>query len=507
MKTQKKILIAHHGEIARRIQVSCHSKGFLCVAVYTDDEVGSSYLASAHQVFRLSGSGAQAYLDQDNIIAIAHQAGVHAIHPGYGFLSENASFAQRVVDEGFVWIGPDAKTIELMGDKIKARHIAQAHGIPTIPGSHFAADKQGYAAAASYAKEIGFPVIIKNPLTGGGKGIRKVSHQEYFFDAWQAVLVESRDQDFISHLLVEKCIVHGRHIEVQIIGDGSTYLHAYERECSLQRRNQKIIEEAPCLFISQGLKEALYVASCKLAQAVGYKGVGTVELLVVEELFYFLEMNTRLQVEHSVTEMITGIDLVDEQLEIAFYHSISYKQEDITIRGHAVEARVYAEDPFNNYQPSTGFITGLRIPHISFVRIDHDLFAGIEITPFFDPMIAKVSAYGKNRDSARARLMEALRCFLIAGINNNISFLMLLLQHKFFQQGAIYTTLLNDESFLIDIFDTQKRQEGCKPVVNGAAIVAAYYISSQNKASRLTNKKSQSKKRGSRLRWQDQQWV
>lgn len=442
----KKVLIVNRSEIALRVQQACRALGYKVVAVYAPEDFGARFVCSADEAYELSGHGFAAYLNQDEIISIALKSGADAVHPGYGFLSENARFAQKVQAHGIIWIGPSPDSMMLMGDKIQARQIAQAAGVPVVPGRFIRLDcGDSLARALQIALEIGFPVIIKDPLAGGGKAMRRVSTHDAFADAWDIVVSESRRISGGEELLVEKYLEHGRHIEVQIAGDGASAIHLFERECSIQRRHQKIVEEAPCAFVPQELLTQMYQAAINLAQSVKYTSVGTVEFMVVrgatEHKFYFLEMNTRLQVEHSVTELTTGIDLVALQFALAQGAALP-AQHEIIRRGHAIECRIYAEDPDNNFFPSTGVIQYLQLPNGPWMRHDHDLEESKEITPFFDPMIAKITTYGPTRSISIGYMLGALHEYIIGGVITNISFLQRLLAVDWFVRGDFDTQSL-----------------------------------------------------------------
>lgn len=476
----KKILIANRGEIARRIQATCHAQGIKTVAVFEEHDALSSYVAHAHQAYPLCGQGFSAYQAQDELIEIALRACVDAIHPGYGFLAENACFAQKVIDAGLIWIGPSPNVIAGMGNKYEARRLAQHAAVPVIPAiivNNIQADEweQGFKAAC----EIGFPVMLKDPLGGGGKGMRRVHDEHEFVVAWQRVCSEAKKLTGGDQILIEKYLEQVRHIEIQIAGDGQSWIHLYERECSLQRRHQKIIEEATTQFVSTITLENMYAAALRIAQYVGYTSVGTVEFVVTpDEQFYFLEMNTRLQVEHSITELTTGIDLVGLQFDIAQHGVLSLTQGDIIRSGHALECRIYAEEPEQNFMPATGIICHLGLPSLPFGRLDHDLYQGLEITPFFDPMIAKISTYGKTREQAIDRMRAALSEFIIDGLVTNIHFLKNLLIQEFFKKGFFHTQLLNDHDFLQKILhgidDNQEKQ-----TQEHIALIAAFLLSEQ----------------------------
>ena len=371
MNTIKKILIANRSEIAARVQATCTALDIQTVVAYTPEDAHASYVYQATQALELPNSGDRGYRDQDALMAIARKTGVDAVHPGYGFLAEDESFAKRVQEEGLIWIGPDPACIEIMGDKKRARSLMQDVGVPVIPGKSFdSSDNSSLEQALSFVDQIGYPIILKCANGGGGKAMRSVKSAELFSRAWEQVVSESKRFFSSSTILVETFIERGRHIEVQVMGDGKDVIHLYERECSVQRRHQKIIEEAPCPSVSQSTLEKLYTAAISAAKTVRYNNVGTVEFLVTpDERFYFLEMNTRLQVEHAVTEAITGIDLVASQIEIARTSKLPFKQEEITKQGHAIQCRIYAENPSCDFAPSVGTLSLVHIPHGPFVRL------------------------------------------------------------------------------------------------------------------------------------------
>lgn len=483
----KKILIANRGEIALRIQQTCKSLGIQTVAIYAPQDHSNPHVYQAEQAYLINMEGYKAYLAQDKIIEIAQKSGCDAIHPGYGFLSENAVFAQKVVDAGLIWIGPNPQTIRLMGDKNQARIVAQEAGVPTVPGAKLEniTSQINFQDALNIAKQVGFPLILKDPLGGGGKGARRVNSEIEFENALKMTISESQKLTGTSTILLERYLENARHIEIQIAGDGQNFVHLYERDCSLQRRYQKIIEESPCMFVSKQTLELMYVAAVSLAKAVNYQNVGTIEFMVVDqkvevrdqepttqdqsgrelpnqEAFYFLEMNTRLQVEHSVTEMTTGIDLVALQLQIAQTSKLTITQENIMQRGHAIECRIYSEDPKNNFAPCSGKIDYLEIPKMPFIRVDHALEPGCEISPFFDPMQAKITVFGQNREMATAYMQTALKNFHINGITTNIEFLLALLYTEEFSHGNFHTQTLTKE-FIEQVYGTYATRYACPP--------------------------------------------
>lgn len=447
----KKILIANRSEIALRIQQTCKSLGIKTVAIYAPEDIQASYVAQADEAYPLSLQGFQAYLNQEEILAVACQAGVDAIHPGYGFLSESPSFAQHVEDAGIWWIGPTAQTMLITGDKAQARALMRRINVPINEGREFKAVSFDLEPAKECAQMLGYPVIIKDSLGGGGKAMRRVERDIDFGSAWHAVLSEGKRLGFAGNIIIEKYLTDVRHVEIQIAGDGERFIHLYERECSIQRRHQKIVEETPCRFVPESVLQNMYETAIFIARSVQYRGIGTVEFLVTPQgQYYFLEVNARLQVEHSITELTTGVDLVALQLVIATTNRLPLMQKEITRTGHAIECRVYAEDPIKNFLPSVGKIHFLQIPRGPFVRVDHDLAQGREITPFFDAMIAKISVFGFDRAAAIASMRAALNDFVLAGCITNRSFLQAILEHGDFIQGRASTNwLTNGQVFAI----------------------------------------------------------
>lgn len=437
----KTLLIANRGEVALRIMATCQTLGVKTIVIYSEEDQHSSYVFAANEAYKLSGSGAQAYLNQDEIIEIAKHASANAIHPGYGFLAENAQFAQKIIDAKLIWVGPRPECIAMMADKSEAQKIMCEAGVPTIPTT-----------------QNDFPLIIKCAHGGGGKAMRIVREQKDFERAWNAVASEAQTLFNSQTILVEKYIESGRHIEIQIAGDGTNFIHLYERDCSLQRRQQKIIEETPCKSLRKQTKEKLYKYAIQAAQAVNYNSIGTVEFLVdAKENIYFLEMNTRLQVEHSVTEMTTGIDLVGLQITLAMRKLLPYNQNEISQRGHAIECRIYSENPKLNFLPATGTITNLTFPNNPFIRIDHDLESLTEITPLFDPMIAKISVYGENRQAANNLMLSTLAQTNISGITTNIDFLQSIIKSNFFVHGQFHTQTLQNKTTINELVNTNHK--------------------------------------------------
>ncbi|MBU4387563.1 ATP-grasp domain-containing protein [Candidatus Dependentiae bacterium] len=448
MKKINKILIANRSEIASRIIFTCKTLNIKTASIYSKEDIKLQYIYESDENHELSKCGASAYLEQDEIINIAKKLNADAIHPGYGFLSENYTFAQKVIDSGLIWIGPNPEIIKSMGDKINARNLMLSANIPVIPG-YFITHATNQKDIEKIANLISFPLILKDPLGGGGKAIKKVFNFDELIPAINTVKSESSRLTKSNQILIEKYIENGRHIEVQIAGDGKNFIHFYERECSIQRRHQKIIEETPCKFVSQQILNKIYEAAINAAKIISYKNIGTVEFIVTpDEKFYFLEINTRLQVEHSITEETTGIDLVALQINLAQNNKLNLNQNDISREKHAIECRIYSEDPNNNFLPNTGIIKNLMLPHLPFARIDHNLENNQEISTLFDPMIAKITCWGKDRTIAIKNLLTVLKQFNIDGISNNINFLINILENKKFQAGEINTQFV--EKFITE---------------------------------------------------------
>lgn len=440
----KSCLIANRGEIAVRIIRACRELGVSTVAVYSDVDARSRHVWLADSAVALGDSSpAASYLSIDKLLDAARQSEADSVHPGYGFLSENADFAQAVIDAGLVWIGPPPDAIRKMGVKTTARSIMQAANVPLVPGFQSADATESEFASA--ALQIGYPVMVKAAGGGGGKGIRIVRQPSDLASALDSARREAGKSFGDSRIFLERYIEAGRHIEVQVLADnyGNT-VHLFERECSAQRRHQKVIEESPSPLLTLEQRAAIGRAGVAAAQAVGYVNAGTVEFIATSNGdFYFLEMNTRLQVEHPVTEMVTGLDLVQLQLRVATGERLSLTQDDITQRGHAIECRVYAEDPANSFLPATGRVLKFKPPEGPGIRVDSGIQAGDMVTIHYDPMIAKVITYGPTRMDAIDRMRHALRSTIVLGVSTNISFLMSLLEHPHFIQGRVDTSFID----------------------------------------------------------------
>lgn len=441
----ERILVANRGEIACRVMRTAQEMGVEVVAVYSDADRGAAHVAMADLAVHIGGSApSESYLKGEAIIAAALETGAEAIHPGYGFLSENPDFVEAVEAAGLVFIGASAAAIRAMGLKDAAKALMEEAGVPVVPGYHGSNQDPEHLAGA--ADTIGYPVLIKAVAGGGGKGMRLVEAPGAFADALESARGEARTAFGNSDVLIEKFVEKPRHIEVQVFGDGTRAVHLFERDCSLQRRHQKVIEEAPAPGMTEAMRAAMGQAAVRAAEAIGYSGAGTVEFIVDgsdglrADRFWFMEMNTRLQVEHPVTEAITGVDLVEWQLRVAAGEALPARQEDLAITGHAFEARLYAEDVPKGFLPATG-----RLSHLAFpegCRADSGVRAGDEISPFYDPMIAKVITHGPTRDVALRRLARALERCEVAGTVTNLGFLGALARHQGFARGDVDTGLI-----------------------------------------------------------------
>ncbi len=475
----KKILIANRGEIAVRIIKACRELNIISVAIYTDADKHALHVRQADQAYYIGESeAAKSYLNYTKILEIAKSVGVDAIHPGYGFLSENADFISAVEKSGIVFIGPSSNSVKMMGSKTEARKLMSANGVPIVPGT--TEPIQDLTLAKSIANEIGYPVMLKASAGGGGKGMRKVENELDFDESFKLASSEAQKAFSNASVYIEKFIENPKHIEVQIIADKfGNYAHLYERDCSVQRRHQKIVEEAPSAFIDEITRERLTKAAILAAKACEYYNAGTIEFLMDKNKnFYFLEMNTRLQVEHPVTEMITGIDLVKEQIRVASGLKLSFKQEDLKIFGHAVEARVYAEDVDSNFAPSIGKIIHHKLPSGIGIRVDRGIDLLTEVSRYYDPMLAKVIGWGRTREEAIERLNRALSEYQIAGVITNIHALKWILRNKIFVNGS-FTINFIEEEFLNQIPDRWKEFDDFK-YSDVAAIISTILKDNEN---------------------------
>ena len=445
----KKILIANRGEIACRVIKTARKMGIATVAVYSEADKDALHVELADEAVCIGPAPSkESYLVMDNIIAACKQTGAEAVHPGYGFLSENAEFSRRLEEEGIKFIGPKHYSVAKMGDKIESKKLAIAAGVNTIPG--YNDPIAGPEQAVEIAKGIGYPVMIKASAGGGGKGLRVAFNDQEAFEGFSSCVNEARNSFGDDRVFIEKYVLEPRHIEIQVLGDShGNYVYLNERDCSIQRRHQKVIEEAPSPFVDPEMRRAMGEQAVALARAVNYESAGTVEFVVsgATKEFYFLEMNTRLQVEHPVTELITGLDLVEQMIRVAAGEQLPLAQDDVGIHGWSMECRINAEDPFRGFLPSTGRLVQFQPPAEveGQVRVDTGVYDGGEISMYYDSMIAKLITHGANRDQAIERMREALNAFVIRGINSNIPFQAALLQHPRFVSGAFNTGFIAEE--------------------------------------------------------------
>ena len=442
----KKILVANRGEIACRVFSTAKKMGIATVAVYSDADADALHVQMADEAINIGpAASAESYLVIDKIIQACRDTGADAVHPGYGFLSENSQFRDALDDAGIVFIGPGKKAIESMGDKITSKLIAEKAGVSCIPGYTDVVRDGDHAVEISAG--IGYPVMLKASAGGGGKGMRVAWDEADCRDGFERATNEARSSFGDTRIFIEKYIQQPRHIEIQIMADGhGNVIYLGERECSIQRRHQKVIEEAPSPFLDKATRQKMGEQSCALAKAVDYQSAGTVEFIADADMnFYFLEMNTRLQVEHPVTELVTGQDLVEMMIRVAAGEKLSLAQSDVTLTGWAMESRVYAEDPFRNFMPSIGRLSGYREPEGEGVRVDSGVYEGGEVSMHYDPMISKLITYGDNREAAIDLMVDALDAYYIRGVNHNISFLNALMVHPRFVAGELTTNFIEEE--------------------------------------------------------------
>jgi acetyl-CoA carboxylase biotin carboxylase subunit len=440
----KRVLIANRGEIACRVIRTLRKLGIESVAVYSDADKKALHTLEADIAVHVGASASSdSYLNQKKIIEIAKKFQVDAIHPGYGFLSENPVFALALEKAGIKLIGPSARSMEIMGNKLAAKDAVKAFGIPMVPGTESALTNTEEAIAVG--NQIGYPILIKAAAGGGGKGMRIVDKKENIAEQVQLAINEATSAFGDGSVFIEKYITKPRHIEIQVLADQhGNVLYLFERECSIQRRHQKVVEEAPSSVLTPEIRKAMGEAAVMVAKACNYEGAGTVEFLLDENLnFYFLEMNTRLQVEHPVTEMITGIDLVEQQIKIARGEILNIKQEDLSINGHSIELRIYAEDPYDNFMPSIGLLNKYRIPEGDGVRVDNGISEGMQIPVFYDPMLAKLAVHGHTRESAIQKMKMAIGDYEIEGIVSTLDFGAFVMSHPDFISGNFDTNFVN----------------------------------------------------------------
>ena len=462
----RSLLVANRGEIAVRIVRAARERGIRTVAVYSEPDRMAPHVLAADEAYLIGPApSAESYLRADKLIEVARKAGAEAIHPGYGFLAERASFAQAVEDAGLVFVGPTSETIAAMGDKTEARRRMTEAGVPIVPGlTEAVADPE---AALAAAEEIGFPVLLKAAAGGGGKGMRVVERKEDLTRAFEAAGREALAAFGDGSVYLERYLGRPRHIEIQVLGDAhGNVVHLAERECSIQRRHQKLVEEAPSPVLTPEERKAMGEAAVRAAQAVSYRGAGTIEFLYQDGEFFFLEMNTRIQVEHPVTELVTGIDLVDWQLRVASGEALPFTQDDIRLSGHAIECRITSEDPYHGFLPSTGTVTHLSIPTGPGVRWDGGVLEGSEITLHYDPLLAKLIVHGSDRRHAIDRMSRALDELVVAGVETCTGFHRRVMAEPSFRSGDLSIRYLDEHPELVGA-------EGSEDVLAAAAVVAA----------------------------------
>ncbi len=494
-----RVLIANRGEIAVRIARSVQAAGYQAIALFSEPDSQAPHVAACDMAVALGGAtAAQSYLDIDKVLGAAQASGAQAIHPGYGFLSENSEFAKRCEEAGLVFIGPTPSAIDLMGSKRAAKDAVMAAGVPCIPG-YDGADQSDSALIAK-AKDIGLPVMVKASAGGGGRGMRLVTDSDQLGEAIISARREATNAFGNGELILEQAITTGRHIEIQVAADTlGNVIHLGERDCSLQRRHQKVVEEAPSPFVDAALREAMGLAAVNAAKACNYRGVGTVEFLVAQDRsFSFLEMNTRLQVEHPVTELVTGVDLVDLQLRIAQGEPLPLAQDEVEITGHAIEVRIYAEDPSKDFVPQTGPVLAWDTPNTEGLRVDSGICRGNQVSPYYDPMLAKVMAFGATRELARERLQRALTQTTLLGVTNNQEFLHSLLGDPIFVAGDATITYLDQHADLHTGATLSDKAEG-----HAIAIVASLVTDNPQPAHLLNWSNAEPMLRAKKLRIND----
>jgi len=468
----RKVLVANRGEIATRVIRACREQGIATVAVYSEADREALHVLMADEAYAIGPPApAESYLSIDTLVGVAKASGADAVHPGYGFLAENASFAEACASAGLIFIGPPAAAIRAMGDKTSARRIAREMQVPTVPGT--IEPVRGDDEARRVARDLGYPVMVKAAMGGGGKGMRRVGAEAELEGALRMARAEATTAFGDGSVYLERYVEEPRHIEVQVLADAHGHvIHLGERECSIQRRHQKLIEECPSPFVDGPLREKLGEAACRIATAAGYVNAGTIEFLVDRDRnFYFLEMNTRLQVEHPVTEMVTGIDLVKAQLRVAGGAPLDIRQEDVRRHGWAIECRINAEDPFAGWMPSPGKITGFRPASGPWTRDDSGVYEGSTIPRFYDTLISKLIVWGPDRDAAIARMARALAEYKVTGVRTTIPVLARIIDHKDFRAGALSTQLL--ERILPELAPSAGRFESIAIIAAVLAFVAA----------------------------------
>lgn len=496
MSKIQKLLVANRGEIALRVMRSAREMGVATVAVYSEADRNALHTRFADEAIYIGPpASSESYLRIDKIIAAAKQTGADAIHPGYGFLSENKEFAIKIKEAGLIFIGPSPEAIEIMGSKLAAKEAVAKFNVPLVPGT--SEPISDIAKAKKVANEIGYPILIKASAGGGGKGMRVVEDEASFEEQMDRAISEAKSSFGDGSVFIEKFVSSPRHIEFQIFGDhaGNT-VHLFERECSIQRRHQKVIEEAPSAILTPELRASMGEAAINVAKSCGYYGAGTVEFIMDEKMnFYFLEMNTRLQVEHPVTEEITGLDLVKLQIKIAQGENIPFKQEDLHINGHAIEVRVYAEDPTNNFLPDIGTLQTYIRPQGHGIRVDDGFEQGMEIPFYYDPMIAKMICHAESREEAINKTIRAIKDYEITGIETTLGFCQFVMEHEAFRSGNFDTKFV-EKYFTPEVLQTDGNEEERQI----AGVLAATLLEqAKTKVSVHTQPESQSKWKKNRL--------
>lgn len=471
----QKILVANRGEIALRIMRTIRRMGMQCVAVFSEADRRSPHVLFADEAVCIGPApSAQSYLNADKIISCAKELRVDGVHPGYGFLSENATFAKKVEEAGITFIGPGPEAMRIMGSKLAAKECVKKYNIPMVPGIDEAIED--ITTAKAIGKKIGYPILIKASAGGGGKGMRIVEKESELEEQMQRATSEAKSAFGDGAVFIEKYVSSPRHIEIQVLADkyGNT-VHLFERECSIQRRHQKVVEESPSSILTPELRKKMGEAAVMVAKSCNYTSTGTVEFLVDDQLnYYFLEMNTRLQVEHPVTEMITGIDLVEEQIKIARGERLSFTQDDLSINGHSLELRVYAEDPLDDFMPSIGTLTDYKKPTGEGIRVDDGYEKGMTIPVYYDPMIAKLVTHGKNRTEAIQRMKEAIKAYKIEGVATTLLFGHFVFEHEAFLSGRFDTHFVKEFYTPEKIIDKQKNKARL-----AATVALKYFLDKQ----------------------------
>lgn len=480
MKKITKIVIANRGEIAIRVMKTARKMGIKTVAVYSTADRNALHVKYADEAVCIGEApSSQSYLRGDKIIEVAKALGADAIHPGYGFLSENAAFAHEAEKNDIIFIGPKSKAIEIMGSKLAAKEAVMAYDIPMVPGvDHAIIDVE---EAKRTANEIGFPILIKASAGGGGKGMRVVEREEDFVSQMERAISEATSAFGDGSVFIEKYVTKPRHVEIQIMADShGNVVYVFERECSIQRRHQKVVEEAPSAILTPEKRKAMGEAAVKVAKACDYLGAGTVEFLMDDKHnFYFLEMNTRLQVEHPVSELISGLDLVELQIKVAQGEALPFTQDDLKIQGHAMELRVYAEDPMNDFLPNVGKLTRYRLPVGEGIRVDNGIEEGMDVPIYYDPMLSKLVTYGATREEAIQKMIEAIDAYEVEGVMTTLPFGKFVMQHEAFRSGDF------DTGFVKNYYDAQKLKSVLDEEAEIAALLALKHYIEDKKIVRL----------------------